>query len=97
MIRWTTLRLVPIALLTESSAAVASETTTYSYDALGRVVAVSRSGGASAGANSTYTYDPAGNRAQVTTSGAPALLLSQDSSEQSQTQETPESALSIDN
>lgn len=51
--------------------AAAQETTTYTYDALGRVIGVSRSGGSSNGATTTYTYDPASNRTNVTVSGSP--------------------------
>lgn len=89
------LRLIRQACLAMLMAALAvpvlaSETITYTYDALGRVVAVSRSGGASSGADSTYTYDAAGNRSQVSTSGALSLLSNQSSSEPSQTQGSAE-------
>lgn len=50
----------------------ASETITYTYDAQGRVVAVTRSGTANSGVQTTYTYDHADNRVNVTTVGAPA-------------------------
>ena len=51
------------------SSAVAQETTTYTYDALGRVTGVAHNGGPEAGAAAIYAYDPAGNRAnyQATT------------------------------
>jgi hypothetical protein len=45
-----------------ASAAVASETVTYSYDALGRLTATSSSGTVNNGATSSIGYDPAGNR-----------------------------------
>lgn len=53
-----------------SSAANAQETTTYTYDALGRLTKVERSGGASNGVTTTYAYDKANNRANVTTTGS---------------------------
>ena len=51
--------------------AQAQETTTYTYDAKGRVVTVQRSGGPSNGTNTTYAYDPADNRSNVTVTGSP--------------------------
>ena len=44
------------------SAAQASETTTYSYDALGRLTATSSSGTVNNGVATSVGYDPAGNR-----------------------------------
>jgi hypothetical protein len=49
----------------------ASETTNYSYDALGRLTNVSHSGAINGGTTSSYQFDPADNRTNVTTSGAP--------------------------
>ena len=49
----------------------ASETVTYSYDALGRLIQVSRSGTVNNGASETYSYDPANNRSNVTVSSGP--------------------------
>lgn len=46
----------------------ASETISYSYDALGRLVQVSHSGTVNNGASSCYSYDPADNRTNVTSS-----------------------------
>lgn len=43
----------------------ASETITYQYDALGRLISTSRSGGSQV----VYSLDPSGNRTQVQTSG----------------------------
>jgi hypothetical protein len=40
----------------------AQETTSYAYDALGRLVLVTHSGSANDGTSTTYTYDAAGNR-----------------------------------
>ena len=49
----------------------AGETTTYTYDALGRVVNVSKSGGPNNGVQASYSYDHAGNRTNVTVINAP--------------------------
>lgn len=54
--------------------AVAQETITYSYDALGRLVAVGHSGNVNNGISSAYTYDPSGNRTNVTVSGIPTCV-----------------------
>ncbi len=51
-----------------SSPALAAETTTYSYDALGRLVKVSHNGAANTGASTTYQLDAADNRSNVTAS-----------------------------
>lgn len=66
------LRLALIALLgLSATAAVATETITYTYDARGRVVQVVHSGTANNGVSTSYSYDKAGNRTNVTTTGAP--------------------------
>lgn len=49
----------------------ASETVTYTYDALGRLVATSHSGGVNNGLQTGVSYDPAGNRSNYTVSGSP--------------------------
>jgi YD repeat-containing protein len=54
-------------LLLASASSRASETITYQYDALGRLVQVARTGTVNNGASATYTYDPANNRTNVTT------------------------------
>jgi YD repeat-containing protein len=54
-------------LIVIATPAAASETITYTYDALGRLVAVSRTGTVNNGASAAYTYDPANNRTNVTT------------------------------
>lgn len=51
-------------------AVAGSETVTYTYDARGRLVQVSRSGSVNNGVQATYTYDRADNRTVVTVSGA---------------------------
>ena len=48
--------------LAAGGAAQASETVTYTYDALGRLIAVSTSGGPNDGQAVGTCYDPAGNR-----------------------------------
>lgn len=50
-----------------SDTASASETTNYSYDALGRLVATTRSGGPSNGVNMASCFDRAGNRLRYDT------------------------------
>jgi hypothetical protein len=61
------------------SAAQASETVTYSYDALGRLTASSSSGTVNNGATSTIGYDAAGNRSiyAMSVSGAPSFSVSE--------------------
>ena len=59
---------VPLALV--AAPAHASETITYSYDALGRVVAVAHTGTVNNGLNAAYSYDPAGNRTAKTVIGS---------------------------
>lgn len=62
---------VAMLFMTLSQAASASETITYTYDALGRLVQASRSGTVNNGVTSNYTYDHADNRTNVTVTGAP--------------------------
>lgn len=71
--------LVFATLLLTSASAQASETITYQYDALGRLVQVTRSGTVNNGASATYTYDPANNRTNVTTTapGGGGMALKQ--------------------
>lgn len=57
-----------IAALAASTAASASETITYSYDARGRLKTVMRSGGVNGTKTTTYTLDKADNRTAKTTS-----------------------------
>lgn len=53
-----------------SSAAMAAETITYTYDAKGRLVKVERNGTVNNGKKTEYQYDKADNRKQVKTTGA---------------------------
>lgn len=50
--------------------ALASETITYSYDALGRLIKAAHGGSVNNGQQTTYTQDPADNRNNVTVGGA---------------------------
>jgi hypothetical protein len=59
-------------LFATATPAAASETITYAYDALGRLVAVSRSGTVNNGASASYGYDPANNRTSVTSTAGGA-------------------------
>jgi len=51
--------------------AQAQETTTYTYDANGRVTQVTRSGGPVSGTVSSYNYDTVDNRSSVAVTGSP--------------------------
>lgn len=53
-----------------ATAAMAGETTTYTYDALGRLVTASSIGTVSNGVSATIGYDPAGNRSSYAVTGA---------------------------
>ena len=55
------------------AAAQAGETTTFSYDALGRLVRVSTAGGPQNGRANALCYDAAGNRTQYRSSGTGAV------------------------
>ena len=52
-------------------AALAQETTTYTYDALGRVTQVDQQGGRNDNTHASYQYDAAGNRSRVTVTCPP--------------------------
>lgn len=70
--------LVLAVLIWLAAPALASETITYSYDALGRLVKVARTGNVNNGANACYSYDPANNRTNVNvqpTSDCTAIAL----------------------
>jgi len=62
--------LLAAVLLAGAGAAGADERVTYSYDALGRLVASSNSGTANNGLTTQIGYDPAGNRSSYNVSGA---------------------------
>ena len=80
--RWPARWLSAGAVLAAPAAAAASDTVSYTYDALGRLVAVATVGGRNDGVAVSTGYDPAGNRASYGVSGtgasgaAPASLSS---------------------
>ncbi|MEO9599790.1 hypothetical protein [Parasphingorhabdus sp.] len=53
-----------------ASPASAQGTTTYEYDALGRLIGTTTSGGANDGLDKVYEYDAAGNRKRVEVTGS---------------------------
>lgn len=55
--------------------ASATETTTYTYDAKGRLVQVGHAGSINDGLATSYTYDAADNRSNVTTINATAQVI----------------------
>lgn len=59
-------------LAVAATAAAATETITYRYDALGRLVATASSGCANNGLTTAIAYDPAGNRQSYAVTGAGA-------------------------
>jgi hypothetical protein len=63
------------ALAGWSGVAFAQATTTFTYDALGRLVTASTMGGPVSGESTTIAYDPAGNRTSHAVAGAPAGLM----------------------
>ena len=67
-------RFLVVVSLFASSVASAADTTTYTYDALGRLQTVAVSGGPAGGVASGYSYDPAGNRTSTAVTGASAAL-----------------------
>ncbi len=54
-----------------SSAALATETIKYTYDAKGRLVKVERSGSVNNGVKTEYEHDKADNRKKAKTTGSP--------------------------
>jgi hypothetical protein len=60
-----------VLALASATAALASETITYSYDARGRLIQVQRSGSVNNGVTTIYQIDKADNRTNKTTSGSP--------------------------
>lgn len=80
-------------LISVATAASASETITYTYDALGRLVQVARSGTVNNGASAGYTYDPANNRTNVTvTGGGGGMALTKLPTTKDQTSQKPGAA-----
>jgi hypothetical protein len=66
-------------IMASPSASYAQETTTYSYDGLGRMTNASQTGGSNNGVSLTYAYDSAGNRTNVTVNGVMTGILSSSS------------------
>ena len=58
-------RIAAAAMATAGTAAWASETVTFSYDARGRLVKVERSGTVNNGVKAEYQYDKGDNRTNV--------------------------------
>jgi uncharacterized protein involved in exopolysaccharide biosynthesis len=54
-----------------ATAAMATETVTYQYDARGRLVKVERAGSVNNAVVTNYTYDKADNRTNKSTAGSP--------------------------
>lgn len=59
-------------LLAGATSVSASETVTYTYDALGRLTNSASSGSVNNGVSTTINYDPAGNRSNYAVVGVPA-------------------------
>lgn len=66
---------IAISLFSLGSTANASETITYSYDALGRLVTSSYGGTVNNSAQTTYQFDQADNRTSVTNTGWVARVV----------------------
>lgn len=62
--------LVVVALAVAPSVALASEKTTYTYDAKGRLTKVVKSGSVNNGVVTDYSHDKADNRVRVQTAGS---------------------------
>ncbi len=62
--------IVTMLLASTSAAGIATETTTYTYDAKGRLVKVVKSGSVNNGTTSEYLHDKTDNRVRVKTTGA---------------------------
>jgi hypothetical protein len=67
--------LTAVAAALCTTAALATETVTYSYDARGRLVKATRTGSVNDGVETDYDYDKADNRLLRTVSGAPSAFV----------------------
>lgn len=63
--------LIVASAMGSATAALATETITYTYDAKGRVTKVVHAGTVNNGVTVQYTHDHADNRTHVTVTGAP--------------------------
>ena len=63
--------IVAVSLIVGASAASASETIIYTYDAKGRLIKVVHSGTVNNGVTAEYTHDHADNRVNVKITSAP--------------------------
>ena len=62
--------LAAVTILAIPALAIASETITYSYDAKGRLVKVTRTGDVNNNVVAEYTHDKADNRTEVKVTGS---------------------------
>ena len=69
--RWLILVFVVLTTILIAAPSIAQETVTYTYDALGRLIASSISGGPNNGTQTGTTFDPASNRTNYAVTGAP--------------------------
>jgi hypothetical protein len=69
--RWLVLLCTALAALLVAAPSIAQETVTYTYDALGRLIASSISGGPNNGTQTGTSFDPASNRTNYTVTGTP--------------------------
>ncbi len=60
-----------VTLIIFAASPFTAETTTYSYDAKGRLIQVVKSGGPVSGTVTSYEHDKIDNRKRVQTAGAP--------------------------
>lgn len=75
--------MLSVALSMAPSAAVAQETTTYTYDVHGRLVGVDRT----TGPTTTYTYDGGDSRTSRVTVGASSLMAASEPTEDAEVAE----------
>ena len=69
--RWLKLICAALAAILMVVPSIAQETTTYTYDALGRLITSSISGGPNNGTQTGTSFDPASNRTNYTVTGTP--------------------------
>jgi YD repeat-containing protein len=70
--RWLMLIFAALAATLIAVPSIAQEAVTYTYDALGRLIASSISGGPNNGTQTGTTFDPASNRTNYSVTGTPA-------------------------